>query len=66
MARSPSPFATPAGVLKVKRLGGIIKVAKRLLKAKNAERRALLVANVFGAGIGVDALISGCTPRARR
>src|SRR4051794_9102921 len=49
-------------VLKVKRLGGILKFAKKLWHAKSAEQRAEVIAKVFGSVSGVGALIAACTP----
>ena len=40
-------------VLKVKRVGGIVKFAKRLWHAKSAEKRAEVIAKAFGSLSGV-------------
>lgn len=49
-------------VLKVKRLGGVLKYAKSLWKAKSAEERAKLIGKVFAYVAGTGALIKVCTP----
>jgi hypothetical protein len=49
-------------VLKVKRVGGIVKFAKRLWYAKSAEKRAEVIAKAFGSLSGVGGLIAACTP----
>ena len=45
-------------VLKVKRIGGIVKFAKMLWHAKSAEKRAEVVAKAFGTLSGVGGLIA--------
>lgn len=49
-------------ILKIKRLGGIVKVVKRLWKARSAEQRAVLIAKLFGAAAGTAAVAQACTP----
>jgi hypothetical protein len=49
-------------ILKVKRLGGIVKFAKRLWHAKSAEKRAQVVFAAFGTLSGTAGLIASCTP----
>jgi hypothetical protein len=49
-------------VLKVRRIGGIVKFAKLLWHAKSAEKRAEVVAKAFGTLSGVGGLIAACTP----
>lgn len=49
-------------ILKARRLGGVVKVAKKLWKAKNAEKRAQLIFAAFGSLSGATGLISTCAP----
>ena len=49
-------------VMKIKKVGGVVKFAKRLWKAKHAEQRAKLVYQTFGTLSGVTGLIAACTP----
>jgi len=50
-----------AAILKLKKMGGVWKVAKRQLRAKSAHARAALLAAIFGELVGIDELVSGCT-----
>jgi hypothetical protein len=49
-------------VLKIKRLGGLVKYAKSLWKAKSTEERAKLIGKVFAYAAGTGGLIKVCTP----
>ena len=48
-------------VLKVKRLGGVVKFAK-LWKARSAEERAKVIVKVIGYVAGTGAMVKACTP----
>jgi hypothetical protein len=49
-------------VLKVKKAGGVLKFARALWKAKNAEQRLKVVASVIGYATGTGAMVRSCTP----
>lgn len=49
-------------VLKVKKAGGVLKFAKALWRAKNAEQRLKVVASVIGYATGTGAMVRACTP----
>jgi hypothetical protein len=49
-------------VAKIRKAGGIVKFAKRLWHAKNAEQRAHIVYNTLGSLSGVTALVAACSP----
>lgn len=49
-------------VLKVKKAGGLVKFAKRLWKARDAEQRLKVIGSVLGYVAGTGALVKACTP----
>jgi hypothetical protein len=49
-------------VAKIRRAGGIVRFAKRLWHAKNAEQRAKVVYNTLGTLSGATALVAACSP----
>jgi hypothetical protein len=49
-------------VLKIKKVGGILKFAKRLWQARNAEQRVKLVYQTLGTLSGVTGFVAACTP----
>ena len=48
--------------LKLKKAGGIIKLVRKLWKARTAEERAVVVGKVFGTLTGAGGLIEVCAP----
>ncbi|MDP8909661.1 MAG: hypothetical protein M3N47_11230 [Chloroflexota bacterium] len=49
-------------VLRVRKAGGIVKFAKRLWKARDAEQRLKVIGSVIGYVTGSGVLVRACTP----
>lgn len=49
-------------IVKVKKAGGVVKFAKRVWQAKDAEQRLKVIGSVIGYVVGTGAAVKACTP----